>query len=437
MGERLLSVGLDVGTSTTSLILSALTVENAAAGFAVPRLEIAEREVLYRSAVHMTPLLGQELVDGEGVRTIVEEEYRLAGIQKRQVDTGAIIITGETSRKENAAAVLAALSEFAGEFVVATAGPDLESVLAAKGAGAVEYSQRTGRRVVHIDIGGGTSNFARIEDGSILATACMNVGGRLIKLEDGKISYLSPVLAGLIDLELGQVLTEERGLTLARLLASALEMAVGLREKTALFDKLTTAGTRPLPIVEGAVVSFSGGVAACMEKTAVWDAYGDLGPLLARAILESRLCKGEYRLGAETVFSTVIGAGCHSTQLSGSTVYCRHVSLPLKNLPVVRQPGQEGILYLEGKASPTYDYVTALADQIAADLGDKPCYIALQADMAKALGGALALRLGKDRPILCIDSVAASEGCYLDIGKPVGPALPVVVKTLAFEKMDN
>jgi ethanolamine utilization protein EutA len=50
--------------------------------------------------------------------------------------------------------------------------------------------------------------------------------------------------------------------------------------------------------------------------------------------------------------------------------------------------------------------------------------------MAKALGQALALRLGKDRSVLCIDRVKLDEGSYLDVGAPVGPALPVVVKTL-------
>ena len=49
--------------------------------------------------------------------------------------TGAVIITGETARKENANEVLEALSDLAGDFVVATAGPDLESILAARGAG--------------------------------------------------------------------------------------------------------------------------------------------------------------------------------------------------------------------------------------------------------------------------------------------------------------
>ena len=126
MAESLLSLGLDVGTTSTQMVLSRLSVENRASPFAVPSLEIVDREVIYRSAVHFTPLLQDRLVDGEALKELLRQEYRAAGIRPEQVDTGALIITGETSRKENAKAVLEALSHLAGDFVVATAGPDLE-----------------------------------------------------------------------------------------------------------------------------------------------------------------------------------------------------------------------------------------------------------------------------------------------------------------------
>ena len=124
MSESLLSVGIDIGTSTTQLILSRLTLANRANPFSVPRIAIEDREVLYRSGIHFTPLLSDTVIDAEGVRTIVAEEYRKSGFAPEQVDTGAVIITGETARKENAREVLSALSQFAGDFVVATAGPD-------------------------------------------------------------------------------------------------------------------------------------------------------------------------------------------------------------------------------------------------------------------------------------------------------------------------
>ena len=110
MGERLLSVGLDVGTTSTQMVVSELTVENQASAFSVPEMTISRRKVLYESPVYFTPLVGQDLVDGQGIREIVEAEYRPAGITRDQVDTGAVIVTGETSRKENARAVLDALA---------------------------------------------------------------------------------------------------------------------------------------------------------------------------------------------------------------------------------------------------------------------------------------------------------------------------------------
>ena len=447
---ELLSVGLDVGTTTTQLILSRLKVQNHASSFAVPELEIAERQILYRSPVHFTPLLQEELVDGEGIRAIVTEEYRRAGIKREDVNTGAIIITGETSRKENAAAVLAALSEFAGNFVVATAGPELESVLAAKGAGATAWSEQTGKRVLHMDIGGGTSNLALIEAGKVTATACLDVGGRLLKFADGCITYRSPVLEGLTDLAVGDRPTEIQVLTLCRTLAGVLEMAAGLRGKDNSFYALTTGGTVPLDAPGEVVISFSGGVADCIERDIPWQTYGDMGPLLGRAIRESRLCSGNYRLGDETVRATVIGAGCYSTQLSGSTVYSQNVAFPLKNLPVSwveadRQTdpaalkaalsGQDGpgVLALSGWNAPNYGQVTALADALAQAVEEEPCRIALRADMAKALGVALRLRLGTDREILCLDRLALPPNSYLDVGCPVGPAFPVVIKTLVLD----
>ena len=446
---ELLSVGLDVGTTTTQLILSRMEVRNNASAFVVPELEITERQVIYRSPVHFTPLLRGELVDGEGIRRIVTQEYRCAGIERGEVDTGAIIITGETSRKENAAAVLESLSSFAGDFVVATAGPDLESVLAAKGAGAVAYSEKTGKRVLHMDIGGGTSNLALMEEGSIVATACLNVGGRLLKFDEaGRITYRSPVLAGLTELEVGDTPKETDVLALCRKLAAVLEMAADLREKNESFSALTTFGTKPLQLTGEAVISFSGGVADCIQEQKPWLTYGDMGVLLGRAIKESRLCDGEYRLGEETVRATVIGAGCHSTQLSGSTVYSQNVAFPLKNLPVTQVAQQTrvdalrgalerqevpGVLALPGWDAPGYGQVTQLADAIAAAVGNRPCRIALRADMAKALGTALRLRLGADREILCLDRLALPPDSYLDVGSPVGPAFPVVIKTLVLD----
>ena len=441
MSEQLLSVGLDVGTTSTQLVVSELRVENKASGFAVPEMEITQRKVLYRSPVYFTPLLEGKLVDGAGIRRIVEEEYQKAGISREKVDTGAIIITGETSRRENARTVLSALAEYAGDFVVATAGPDLESVLAAKGAGAVEYSRQSGKTVLHMDIGGGTSNLSLIRDGKITRTGCLNVGGRLVKFsKTGAVTYLSPVLSGLTSLQPGSIPTKQEREALGKLLTMALEMAAGRREKTDLLSKLMTeeAATPWKPPQEPVVVSFSGGVADCIAQDFPDHAFGDLGPVLGRSIRDSSLCRGEYVLGKETIRATVIGAGCHSTQLSGSTVYHQNVRFPLKNVPVAAfsgdSPQEEPVIVsMEGIPSPSYRQVAALAEEVLSRVSP-PILLCLEQDMAKALGQALAVRLPRNAEILCIDRIRVGEGSFLDIGAPVGSALPVVVKTLVLSK---
>ena len=449
MAEKLLSVGLDVGTTTTQLIVSGLTVQNQASGFAVPEMQIVRREIRYKSPVHFTPLTDESHVDGEAIRKIVEAEYEKAGIGRQDVDTGAIIITGETSRKKNAETVLSALSSLAGDFVVATAGPDLESSLAAKGAGATEYSEKTGKFVLHMDIGGGTSNLALVENGKILRTGCLNVGGRLLKFDNrGILQYVSPVLQGLTTLRVGQKPEPAQVEAVAQILTQGLEMAAGLRPPTELLDKLLTKEASAVwqPPEPGAVISFSGGVADCIDQKHPDRAFGDMGPALGQAIKKSLLCRGSYILGQETIRATVIGAGCHSAQLSGSTVFHRGVQLPVKNLPVAALDGELSparirqkiaekdadrvVLAMQGEAAPTYERVTVLARILAEATGGKGVYVCLESDMAKALGHSLSLLLPPDAPILCIDRVRLQPESFLDIGAPVGPALPVVIKTL-------
>ena len=478
MHESLLSVGIDIGTSTTQLVISRLTLENRAGPFSVPRIAIGEKEVLYRSAIHFTPLLSETEIDAEGVRDIVAEEYRKSGFRQADISTGAVIITGETARKENARQVLAALSDFAGDFVVATAGPDLESILAARGAGIDEYSKEHHKKILHFDIGGGTSNLALYDSGTPVATGCLDVGGRLVKIERERVTYVSPALERLGAAVPGVPIprvgdrAEESSLRPAvSALTGALEQAAGLAAADGLLPALMTRDTSWTPPEGVDGVSFSGGVADC-----IWSppedafAYGDMGVLLGRAIAASPAFQraGIVR-GAETIRATVVGAGSHSTQVSGSTIFYRNVEFPLKNLPVLRltedeersgdalasalrdkagwfadQGGMTQIaLSLRGEPNPAYGRIRDLARGIQSGMepllerGMFPV-IAVERDMAKVLGQTLWPMLGAEGALLCLDGVSAGSGDYLDIGAPVagGAVLPVVVKTLAFQSRE-
>lgn len=455
MNKSLLSVGIDVGTTTTQVVFSRLAVRDQGSAFSVPEVQIIERALVYKGNVHFTPLSGHDRVDGEAIRALITAEYARAGIAREQVDTGAIIITGETGRKENARTVLHSLSEFAGDFVVATAGPHLESVLAAKGAGADRFSEETGKTVLHIDIGGGTSNFALIRKGEIVETGCMNVGGRLVKCDErGKIAYRSPVLVGLFPYDVGQTPPTRAWEHLCDELARALAQAAGFLPTDDLLSTLWTAEAGvPWEIpADVEIVSFSGGVAECIDREVAPFAFGDIGAMLGQAIRRGELCRRAYRVCGESIRSTVIGAGSHSTQLSGSTVFVRNIDFPLKNLPVVSVCTQEqstfcdtvrqkmrlqetlSVLFLPDFAPAHYADITATADAIADALPHGAVLVAMESDAAKALGHALALRLAPERPVLCIDRVRLSDSTYLDVGAPVASALPVVIKTLILEK---
>ena len=201
MAETVLSVGIDIGTSTTQLVFSSLTIENVASVAAIPRITVVDKRVVYRSDIHFTPLLSPTTIDADGVRRIVEQEYARADVDRNAISAGAVIITGETARKENAETVLRSLSGLAGNFVVATAGSDLESILAGKGAGAGSFSRREHMAVANFDIGGGTTNVVLFRDGDVVDTTCLDIGGRLVKLDPKTrvVQYVAPGIATLVE----------------------------------------------------------------------------------------------------------------------------------------------------------------------------------------------------------------------------------------------
>ena len=132
-GREMISVGIDVGTTTTQIVFSRLQVQDVARLGQVPRLQVNAKDVLYQSPITFTPLLSPEEVDVPALTAIVREEYRRAGFASDEVETGAVIVTGEIARARNANAILKALAPLAGDFVVTVAGPNVESQIAGRG----------------------------------------------------------------------------------------------------------------------------------------------------------------------------------------------------------------------------------------------------------------------------------------------------------------
>ncbi|MDR0883712.1 MAG: ethanolamine ammonia-lyase reactivating factor EutA [Oscillospiraceae bacterium] len=465
MAETLRSVGIDVGTSTTQVVFSALTVTDTAGLFRVPNAQITATRVLYQSPVYPTPLLDEKRIDAAALRTIVAAEYRNAGIAPGETDTGAVIITGESARKENARAVLENLRDFAGKFVVATAGPDLESRIAGQGSGAQALSRARRCSVVNLDIGGGTTNLALFDSGKFVASACYDIGGKMLRFSaDGRLTTLSPAAQDVarqhnLSLTVGQVPQTAQLAQLAKVLTEALESAA-LGKASPLLERLRTAGSsRHFPTSPYPRITLSGGVADCVFDETLPDfAYGDFGVLLGRALRQSALFAKAER-GGETIRATVIGAGSHTTELSGSTVHYSSADLfPLQNVPVFAvSERQEAALWrgdcdtfaqdfahfltqtdsphavcaLQGRRNPGYTDLTRLARALVRSLSGSPLLVILHEDNAKALGLILSGLL-RGTPLVVLDNICAGANTYLDIGQPIlgGLTLPVVVKTL-------
>lgn len=476
MREELLSVGIDIGTSTTQLVFSKLIIENIASNFTIPRISIVDKEIIYRSEIYFTPLISITEIDAEGVKGIVETEYKRAGVNKDDIKTGAVIITGETARKENANDVLHTLSGFAGDFVVATAGPDLESIISGKGAGAHIYSKEHSTSVVNIDIGGGTSNLALFTLGDVKETGCLDIGGRLIKVDINtkRIIYISPKIEKVIKdnnlgISVGDIATTQSLKPIIKKMVEFLEESVGVKEKSELFDFITTNKSIELN-EEIKCISFSGGVADYVYYEGAIDdyfKYGDIGILLGEEIKKSELCKRlKVIKSVETIRATVVGAGSHTTEISGSTITYTQENFPIKNLPILKlnmneeENGsdvleaavknklhwfkldndiQKVAIAINGSKNPSFIEVQEIAKGLVNGLKEfiekeLPLIVIVENDMAKVLGQAIYALTNFEKDVVCIDSIKVENGDYIDIGKPIaeGKVLPVVIKTLVF-----
>ena len=223
----LTSVGIDIGSSTSHLVFSRLTLRRQGAALS-GRFTVTNREVLYRSQIMLTPYLAGTLIDLEKVQQFIEAAYREAGLAPADIDTGAVIITGEALKKDNAQPIVEYFAQYAGKFICAAAGHNHEALLAAYGCGAVELSKRQGTSVLNVDIGGGTTKFALIAGGVVTQTAAMNVGARLIAFDDTNVVTRLEAAGRVLmhelghQVELGKKITQKQQADLATLMANML-----------------------------------------------------------------------------------------------------------------------------------------------------------------------------------------------------------------------
>lgn len=473
----LLSVGIDIGSSTSHLVFSRLTLKRETSFFNMSnRFVLVNRDIIYEGNIIFTPLIDRYTIDIEAIIKFCEEEYKKAGITTEMVDTGAVIVTGETAKKENAANIINRLSSEGGKFVSAVAGPNFESLLGAMGSGIVEQSRKNQRTILNVDVGGGTSNIAVSSKGNVHSTSCINIGGRLLGIDkEFKIWRIDEPSAFLMkelnmNYKLGDIIPENDVKTISREYAKTLlEVMRGpAKSKIAKELMMTDDLDFSIPIDD---FSFSGGVAEMIYgKDNSHEEYNDIGKYLAEEI---NLLIEEYGLQIiepeNKIRATVIGAGAFSLSISGSTCYVdENVVLPLNNIPVLPVNVKRGEFSFENiknkiiRAFKNYDMkegedivalyfkefidhsdsiLSTLAKAIESSLSHsvaqkKPVILIFSMDIAKVLGIAIRRETSIQSNLLCLDELVLEVGDFIDIGASLysRQAYPITVKSLVFNK---
>lgn len=467
---RLLSVGVDIGSSTTHLVFSRLLLERLD-----NRYVVSEREVLHESQVLLTPYVDDQSIDAAALRRFVDRQYALAQLTPEQVDSGALILTGVAVRRRNARAIGEVFAAEAGKFVAVSAGDALETTLAALGSGATALSIRDNARVMNVDLGGGTSKIAICEGGAVVEQSALDVGARILSFDgDGKVQRIEAAAAHLaaevgLTLRVGAV-PDAAGLQamverMAERLFEAMQGGDAVSAATAALLRLAPlSGSRPPDLL-----CFSGGVSEYLYGRSTL-AHGDLGPALAGAIWHRVQGWGPRIVTPDQgIRATVVGASQYTVQVSGSTIFVQpQATLPLRNVQVITPAlplHEEGLdadaiaaavraalhsmdlqhgecpvaLCYRWQGSATHARLDAFSRGIAAGLAPLlargwPLVLVGDGDVGGLVGIHAATELRLDNPIVSIDGIVLQAFDFIDIGAllETSGAVPVVIKSLVF-----
>lgn len=430
------------------------------------RLEVTARRVVGRSDVSMTPFEDGNLAI-DTLHEFIGASYAQARLHPEEIDTGAVILTGEAARRRNAGAVNELFAAQAGRFVCATAGHHLEARLAAHGSGAVWLSRKRGQHLVSIDIGGGTTKLAHVHNGQVVRTAALEIGARLVRFEpDGRCAAVHPSAEAIFHAEdlrcaVGQRSDRRIRQELGYALASALvQHLCGADQSLWLTEPLIWPAEATAAVLSGGVAEYTFG----REHRDFGDLGSELGFSFQQAF-ESAWPDVPLLPAREGIRATVIGASQFSVSVSGETISLPpQIQIPVHNLAVIRTHVPEPVHadrvahaishsiraadkevrwhpYALAFTSPPfqgYSVVDPLVNGIIAAVGalpdsGRPCALVFDHNVAQVVGRFLQRRWPA-QPFICLDELQLGDLDYLDIGSP--PAgqsyVPVVVKSLVF-----
>jgi ethanolamine utilization protein EutA len=475
---ELTTVGIDIGSSTSHLMFARVHLQRLSTALS-SRFVVIDRKILWQSPILLTPYRPDYTIDVDDLAGFIGGCYAYAGIEPETVDSGAVILTGEALKRRNARAIADLFSEEAGKFVCASAGHHMECQMAAHGSGAIALSRGHNATLLNVDIGGGTTKFALIEKGRILATCAVAVGGRLI-VEDGadglaRVEPPAEEVARALGIALvpGETLAPDDRRRIAVRMARLIMGLIDLRQPGELARRLMVTDAWPAGLGNKGIdaMTFSGGVAEYLYKRET-RRFGDLGSDLAEelrhALAHRRDLPPVWDPG-QGIRATVIGAAQFSVQISGNTILVADPDkLPLQNLPVLACdfPLDEDIApdavaavvrgalsradFAEGESpvalsfpwrgDPSHARLHALADGICAALQRTlqeamPLVLLIDGDVGKSLGRIIRHEIASAADVIAIDGVQLKEFDYVDIGSVITltNVVPIIIKSLLFK----
>jgi ethanolamine utilization protein EutA len=469
----LTTVGIDVGSSTSHLMFAKVHLRRKANSLS-SQFIVVNREILWRSPIVITPFKSDNTIDAERLEAFIAEAYQAAQLLPEQIDTGAVILTGEAIKRTNAQAIANLFAADSGKFVCASAGHHLECTLAANGSGAVSLSRKNQSTVLHVDIGGGTTKLALIENGEISGTCAIAVGGRLMVQDaDGKLNRVDETVTIVakalgMKMALNEVPAQDDVDTMVQTLAQAVIALIRQQPVPPATQDLFLTSMLP-KAAKIDTVTFSGGVSEYIygRETAL---FGDIGKPLASLLAEAFHNKTIDLPIADPghgIRATVIGASQFTVQVSGKTIYLSDSSLlPRHNIPVLSPlldldkittvagiaskiapvlleaeiaEDQLVAISLKWSGDPLYQRLRNLAEGLILAVRQqavkRPALILIiDGDVAQTLAHILKDELHVQEEIIAIDGIELRAYDYIDLGELILPAnvIPVVIKSLLF-----
>lgn len=457
---EVLTLGLDVGSATFHVCIAKLTLTRGH-----NRYNISNKEIIHQSPVMKTPYEGnsKEYIVGAELALIIDESLKKACVERNEIESGVVILTGNALRRHNSRQIADLLASFSGKFISISAGDRLEATMAAYGSKVVESSINSD--LLNIDIGGGTTKISRCIDGQIDELTAIEVGGRILQFDlDGLVEYAEPSICLYTENgtrpEKGSYLPEPDLLKIVNRMANTILDTVRGKD---LGNAQRLGPITAFPI-NGTII-LSGGVSQWITDSTPLSPCDDLGKDLASKIFNLLQAQGYItKIADDPIRATVLGASQQRMQLSGNTVFISDERLlPIRNAPVslITVPatnfdqrtvsllvqesisktlfnGDHGlrVLGIDWLGSLTFGKADNFCRGIIEGLKglNTPITLLFKQDIAGLIGIHFVEQLNYEKPVICLDGLNGVDFDFVDIGEVINQTglVPVVTKSILF-----